>query len=141
MDKLDTATVYEIAERAHKGQKRRDGVTDYIEHVLAVAQRTAKMTDWDQQAVQVALLHDVLEDTQVTEFELREAGVDEEVIAAVKLLTKSVGQSYDAYVKRLVETKNRLALIVKKADILSNLADEPTDKQIKKYANALLILL
>ncbi len=63
-----------IARRAHAGQFRRDGSTPYIEHVITVAGRTSEFGG-DDQAIAIAWLHDVLEDTKETEESLRRAGI------------------------------------------------------------------
>jgi GTP pyrophosphokinase len=60
---------YEFAARAHAGRWRRSG-EPYITHPLAVAEILAKL-QLDQETVAAALLHDVLEDTEVTLEELR----------------------------------------------------------------------
>lgn len=95
---------------------------DYIHHPLAVA----KMCD-DPKEKTVALLHDVLEDTYVTEEELRENGFDEEIIDAVKLVThkrdKSIlddEEEYKTYIRKLKKTGNQIAIKVKIADLTHN---------------------
>ena len=124
-----------IAINAHAGQTRRDKKTPYIEHCYAVAKRVAHLGN---KYICVALLHDVLEETKVTAHDLLTAGVDEDIVVAVQLLTKHPSRSYDEYLK-LVKFNN-LACHVKIADMLSNLADSPTNKQIRKYAKGLLFL-
>lgn len=62
MDLIDTAR--ELARRAHQGQTRKDGVTPYIEHPLAVA-ATLSGYGYDDETVAAGLLHDVIEDTDV----------------------------------------------------------------------------
>lgn len=124
-----------IAINAHAGQTRRDKKTPYIEHCYAVAKRVAHLGN---KYICVALLHDVLEETKVTAHDLLTAGVDEDIVVAVQLLTKHPSRSYDEYLK-LVKFNN-LACHVKIADMLSNLADSPTNKQIRKYATGLLFL-
>ena len=126
----------DIAIKAHAGQYRRDGVTSYIYHVYEVAKRVNK---FDEDHICVALLHDVIEDSDITADDLLKEGVPEHIVAAVSLLTKYVGTTYKKY---LVEVKkNELARRVKIADMLSNLADDPTDNQIKKYAKGLDFLV
>ena len=124
-----------IAINAHAGQTRRDKKTPYIEHCYAVAKRVNHLGN---KYICVALLHDVLEDTNVTAHDLLAAGIDEDIVAAVQILTKHPSRSYDEYLK-LVKFNN-LACHVKIADMLSNLADSPTNKQIRKYATGLLFL-
>ena len=62
MHLIDTAR--ELARRAHAGQTRKDGVTPYIEHPLAVA-ATLSGYGYDDETVAAGLLHDVIEDTDV----------------------------------------------------------------------------
>lgn len=124
-----------IATEAHQGQSRRDGVTPYIEHAAAVASRAPK----SEESKAAAWLHDVLEDTDVSRQDLIAKGVPESVVAAVEALTKQEGLSYEANVERV--GANELAKGVKVADMLSDLADNPTEHQIRKYARGLLLLL
>ena len=60
---------YKFAETAHRGQKRRTG-EPYFSHALATARRLA---DWglDETTVAAGLLHDVVEDTEITEEDVR----------------------------------------------------------------------
>ena len=130
--------VFQIANDAHSGQYRRDGVTPYIKHPMDVATRVSHLGN---EYVAVAYLHDVLEDTDTTVDDLVNAGVPNDIIQAVSILTKHNHDkiSYDEY---LVNVKNNnLARRVKIADMLSNLADSPTDKQIRKYSKGLLFLV
>lgn len=122
-----------IAREAHDGQFRRDGVRPYIVHPEAVA---ARLENPDEKAV--AWLHDVIEDTNCDASQLRQAGIPEHIVEAVQLLTKSKGISYQDYLQTVAA--NPLARAVKIADMLSNLADSPTERQIVKYARGLLIL-
>lgn len=124
-----------IAVMAHKGQFRRDGVTPYIEHPKAVVEKLASESDAVQAA---AWLHDVLEDTPVTTGELRGVGIIPEVIEAVELLTKRKGVGYTDYLAGV--RGNEIARKVKIADMLHNLSDGPTERQIVKYAKGLLYL-
>jgi len=107
----------QVAARAHQGQKRKDG-TPYIAHPVRVAIRCgAKIYKV------VALLHDVIEDTDVTVEELRELGFTEEVILAVDAVTKRPGEQYADFIKR-IKAAGELAIAVKLADIEDNLEDQ-----------------
>jgi len=59
---------YRFSEKAHSGQKRRSGEA-YISHPVSVACIAARF-HLDSQSIQAALLHDVVEDTESTEFEI-----------------------------------------------------------------------
>jgi len=66
MTRLETA--YHFSEAAHSGQFRASG-EPYISHPLAVANILAQL-HLDSQALTAALLHDVMEDTEVTKTEI-----------------------------------------------------------------------
>lgn len=91
----------------------------------------------DPDAILAAYLHDSIEDGYVTEGELRGEGVSEKTIRLVKILTHG-SESYEDYIKKVKQDKT--ALLIKIADILDNLSDKPTVKQIKKYSAALFEL-
>ena len=62
-------TAYRFADKAHKGQKRLSG-EPYIIHPMAVALQLAQLGQ-DEDTVIAGLLHDVLEDTNISEIEVR----------------------------------------------------------------------
>ena len=124
-----------IAHSAHQGQFRRDNVTPYIQHPAAVAKRVAG----DPVVEAVAWLHDVLEDTAMTADDLRNRGMPDEVITRVAMLTKKEGANYEDYLAMI--RADPVACKVKIADMLSNLSDSPSERQILKYAKGLIVLL
>lgn len=131
-----------LACRAHAGQTRRDGRTPYISHPARVAARVGRETagkEWHDDAVAAAWLHDVLEDTHLTSANLRENHVPERVVQAVQRLTRLPQIPYDEYLSHLA--MDPIARQVKIADILDNLGDDPTPKQVSKYARALNFLV
>lgn len=136
---------YELAQKAHEGQTRRDGVTPYFNHVLDVA-RIVQMRGGDDLVIAAALLHDTKENCGIDDECLEDYKFDENVIGAVNLLTLDKRISYEDNI-RLIKNESKtniagqIALKVKLADNLSNLSDDPTDKQIVKYANSLKILM
>jgi (p)ppGpp synthase/HD superfamily hydrolase len=125
-----------IANIAHRGQTRRDGITPYINHPTQVA---ARFPD-DEDAQAVAWLHDVLEDGEITFQDLLGLSVPLRIAHAVRWLTRPCNgwQSYTSYICRL--SQNELARKVKIADMKCNLAEDPTPKQREKYARGLEIL-
>ena len=124
----------QIARKAHEGQHRRDGVTPYVTHPERVAKSIAGNEDLEA----VAWLHDVLEDTSETEESLLAAGIPQHIVDAVRCLTKEDGVEYEDYLAGI--NQNALARAVKIQDMLDNLSDGPTEKQIKKYCRGLLSL-
>lgn len=128
-----------IAKRAHAGQVDKAGV-DYIQHPLYVASQVKT-----EQEKAVALLHDVIEDSDVTADDLLALGLSNEVVTAVQILTKKKGQSYQEYLEEV--KSNNLARVVKLADLkhnsdLSRLKSVTnTDyERVKKYKNAIRYL-
>ena len=110
----------------HTGQTRFDGVTPYSEHPLAVAENFD-----DVVLICASYLHDVIEDCDVDVAELLIRGVDGEIVKLVALLTHEKDQPYDEYINQVCTDK--LAVKIKIADMLVNLADDPTKTQKKKY--------
>jgi RNA polymerase sigma factor (sigma-70 family) len=125
-----------IATKAHKNQFRKDGKTAYIQHIRDVV---SKLENSDENIRAAAWLHDVVEDNPNYSFqEIKRLGVPEDVIAAVRLLTKSQNQSVASYYKNI--RQNSIATAVKIADMLSNLADDPSESQRQRYQAGLKYL-
>jgi (p)ppGpp synthase/HD superfamily hydrolase len=103
-----------LATNAHAGQYDKAG-QPYILHALKVLHYT-KSTDEELQCI--AVLHDVVEDCDVSWEDLVRAGMSDRVIRGVMALTKQRGQSYDEY-KSLVFA-NVDAMRVKLADLRHN---------------------
>lgn len=103
-----------IAANAHNGQFDRGG-KPYFLHVMQVMHLL--QTD-DEELNCMAVGHDVIEDTDTTYQDLRDAGMTERVIEGIKTLTKVKGQTYEEYCEGLF--KNRDAMMVKKCDLRHN---------------------
>lgn len=101
-----------IAKKAHAGQVDKAGI-DYIQHPLYVASQVKT-----EQEKAVALLHDVLEDSDITAADLLAYGLPNEVVTAIQILTKKKGQSYQDYLEKV--KSNDLARVVKLADLKHN---------------------
>jgi (p)ppGpp synthase/HD superfamily hydrolase len=101
-----------IAVEAHTGQTEKSG-EPYILHALRVM---FAVPDIDARIVGV--LHDVIEDTSVTEGDLRAAGFSEPILDAVRGLTRAGSERYVDYVVAL--QRNPLAVRVKLADLTDN---------------------
>ena len=134
-----TDKALEIATLAHKGQKDLVGI-DYIEH----PKKVASFLNSDKEKA-VAYLHDVLEDTLLTEKDLLEMGIPNDIVVAVKVLTKEKGEPYTKYIERIKE--NKLACKVKIADLKHNMdlsripkLSQIDYKRLKKYERALTFL-
>lgn len=69
----------------------------------------------------IALLHDVLEDTNVTVFDLKRLGYSRKIIETVQLLTRSKDNSYEEYIDDLLESRSKEAVRIKYVDLLHNM--------------------
>ncbi|MBQ7202675.1 MAG: bifunctional (p)ppGpp synthetase/guanosine-3',5'-bis(diphosphate) 3'-pyrophosphohydrolase [Eubacterium sp.] len=106
-----------FATKKHKGQFRIGG-EEYITHPVAVA-KMLKKKGYGVDYQITALFHDLLEDTNATEQELIENGGNEEIVNAVRILTKFDGYVMHEYVSRIKH--NKMAFAVKNADRVHNL--------------------
>lgn len=124
---------------AHKNQKDKSGIP-YVFHPFHLAEQ---MTD--EISTVVALLHDVVEDTNYTLEDLTEMGFPSAVIDALKLLTYADDVPYMDYVREI--KTNPVASAVKLADLRHNsdlsrldVVDETALRRVQKYHNAIQFL-
>ena len=132
MDLYDKAL--RVCIMAHAGQFRHDGITPYHSHPIAVA---SLLPNYDEKIV--ALLHDVVEDTNWTIEDIEDMGFNDDIVVAVELLTHIKGESYQGYIECIMTSK--LATRVKLADIMHNISDCPTDRQKVKYVKSFKMLM
>ncbi len=133
-----TRLASKIAYKAHEGQVDKAGVP-YIFHPIHIAEQM----DTEESCI-VALLHDVVEDSDIT-IDYLSKYFSEEVMAALKILTKNENDDYVEYIKR-VKT-NKLATKVKLKDLKHNsdltrldiVTDEDRERSTK-YINAIRYL-
>lgn len=138
----------ELARKYHEGQTRHDRITPYIIHIEGVVENIKKIfngntilgfseTDIDN-TIAAGWLHDILENCKITIQELADSGINDDVIEMVKVLThdKEV-DTYEKYVENAINYSFG-TVIVKYCDMQYNINDEPTMKQLIKYANTLL---
>lgn len=137
--------VRDLVARAHAGQVDKLG-RDYMAHHLEPI--AALLVDEGDDAVMAGLLHDILEDTDVTSEDLLEAGVPARVVRAVESVSKRPGEDYDELIDRAAA--DPLGRLVKLADNAWNLAsneslartDQEGAKRLKaKYERARIRLL
>ncbi len=124
-----------LVAQAHQGQVDKAG-EPYILHPIRVMLRVKELT-----TRQVALLHDVVEDTEVTLNDLRQFGYTDEVIEAVELLTHGPQDDYETYIEQIA--RNPIAREVKLADLADNLdvtrlsrITEATERRLARYRRA-----
>lgn len=120
-----------IAFKAHEGQYDKGGYP-YIMHPLHLAE---EMTTEDE--VIIALLHDVLEDSEISLDFIKEQGFSEDVTNALVSLTRRKDEEYSEYIKRIKNTGG-IALSVKKADLRHNMALERLENLTEKDKERLI---
>ena len=138
MDDLDKAI--KLACNAHAGQKDKAG-KPYILHPLRLM-----LNFQNKQEQVVAVLHDTIEDSDMTLEDLASFGFSELTIDALDCLSKRKNEEYEDFIKRIVP--NELARKIKIEDIKDNLdltriesINSEDLKRVLKYHNSLRILL
>lgn len=115
--------IYNFVATAHDRQMRRGNIEPYYNHVKRVADNVVNHVGFSSDTIDiiaVALMHDVVEDTQHTFEQCFHYLKSQEAKDALVLLTKKKGESGDDYMNRLVSSGNRIALLVKYYDALDN---------------------
>ena len=135
----NTNKAMRLCYEAHQGQTDKSGIP-YVFHPIHVAEQ---MTD--EQTTIVALLHDVIEDTDYTLQDLAEMGFEQPVLDALALMTHKKGVPYLEYVAKL--KNNPIARAVKLADLRHNsdlsrldVVDEKAKSRLEKYKAAIELL-
>jgi (p)ppGpp synthase/HD superfamily hydrolase len=133
MSTLENAIV--LTAQKHAGQKDKSG-KPYILHPL----RVMLSMETEEERI-VAILHDILEDTDVTVSDLLKRGFSEEVVEAIRSVTRRENESYMDFIRRANE--NEIGRKVKIADLKDNMnwdrIQQPTDddlKRMQKYQKA-----
>ena len=128
-----------IAAEAHSGQVDKAGAP-YILHPLRLMFAVGTLEERI-----VAVLHDVIEDSDWTAAALQEEGFSDEVLAALDAVTRRESESYDEFVARA--GRDPVARVVKLADLRDNSdlsrIESPTEKdhlRVEKYRRAIAAL-
>ena len=131
----NTKKAMKLCFKAHKDQVDKSGMP-YVFHPFHVAEQ---MTD--EVTTIVALLHDVVEDTDYTLEDIAAEGFGEDILEAVALMTHEDDVPYLDYVAKLKD--NPIARAVKLADLAHNSdlsrigeIDEETKQRLEKYKKA-----
>lgn len=138
---------FRIAEKAHKGQFRHDGITNYIDHPIELA---SHFKEWEDKAI--AILHDAIEDGESNgvdgdyirkelyriDPDGKHQSVFTYIMGGVETLTHRRLETYMDYIRRVSASQYKVFKIM---DIFINLSDTPTERQKKKYIKAMKILL
>lgn len=124
---------------AHKEQLDKSNMP-YVFHPFHLAEQMET-----EETTVVALLHDVVEDTEYTIEDLKDMGFGEEITDAIALMTHAPDVEYMDYVRAIKE--NPIAKAVKLADLRHNsdltrmdVVDEWALRRNEKYARAIAFL-
>lgn len=118
---------YECAVKAHEGQKRKDG-SEYVTHCIAAAQICVEM-GLDEESVISALLHDTIEDTELTHEDISKrfgetvADIVEGVtkLTRVQYITKEDEQMENMRKMLMAMSRDIRVILIKIADRLHNM--------------------
>ena len=119
-----TKKALKICFNAHYNQVDKTGIP-YVFHPFHLAEQMN-----DENSVCVALLHDVVEDTEISYNDLINEGFNEDIIGALRLLTHNDDTPYMEYIKKI--KKNPLARKVKLADLNHNSDLSRLDLEVDK---------
>ena len=134
---------FELAERSHAGQKRKDG-TPYVSHCISAAVITAEM-GLDEDAIIAALLHDCIEDTSLTYDDIAH-NFGTAVADIVEGVTKLTRVQYTSIEEQQVENLRKMLLamakdirviLIKMADRLHNLRTMAYQSEEKQRVKSL----
>lgn len=128
------AKAIQIAVNAHQGQYDKGG-NAYILHPLKVMHY---LNTNDAELQCIAVLHDVVEDTNIAYQDLWDVGISQRVIEGVRCLTKQKGETQEEYFAKVCSNKD--AMLVKLADLRHNSdirrlkgVTEKDIKRVEKY--------
>ena len=134
-----TKKALKLCFEAHRDQTDKSGLP-YVFHPFHLAEQMD-----DEITATVALLHDVVEDTDITLADLKNMGFPDEVLEAVGMMTHDPSVPYLEYAAGLRE--NPVARTVKLADLRHNsdlsrldAVDEKALRRVEKYKKAIEIL-
>lgn len=92
------------------------GNNPYMEHLEYVSSHGRNETEKI-----IGLLHDTLEDTELTKEELLEFGFSKEIVEVIEILTRTKNKSYNEYIESIILSENESALYIKKIDMEHNM--------------------
>ena len=125
-----------IACEAHQGQSSING-EPYILHPLRLLIKAKS----NEERI-IAILHDVVEKTNISLADLKNKGFDQNIISSIDSLSRRRGESYVDYIGRLMQ--NRISVKIKLLDLADNIKMHSEnnengiyDVKINQYKNAL----
>lgn len=129
---------FELVEEVFKGKVDKGG-SFYINHLIKVASKVR--SDEDKT---IALLHDIIEDTNITKRDLLDMGFSKKIVDTVAILSRKKDETYSEFIQRIIDSKNISAIRVKIADLednmdlkrIANYTDKDVNRVEKRYKPA-----
>ena len=125
-----------IACEAHQGQSSING-EPYILHPLRLLIKAKS----NEEKI-IAILHDVIEKTNISLLDLKNKGFDQNIISSIDSLSRRRSESYIEYIERLMQ--NKISVKIKLLDLADNIKIHSEnndngiyDAKINQYKNAL----
>ena len=125
-----------IAYEAHQGQYSING-EPYILHPLRLLIKAKS----NEERI-IAILHDVIEKTNISLADLKNKGFDQNIISSIDSLSRRRNESYIEYIKRLMQ--NKISVKIKLLDLADNIKIHSEnndngiyDSKIIQYKNAI----
>ena len=125
-----------IACEAHQGQSSING-EPYILHPLRLLIKAKS----NEERI-IAILHDVIEKTNISLLDLKNKGFDQNIISSIDSLSRRRSESYIEYIERLMQ--NKISVKIKLLDLADNIKIHSenndngiNDAKIIQYKNAL----
>ena len=107
----------DIARIAHADQTRKNG-EPYVNHPFRVSDHVITQSEKI-----IAVLHDVLEDTEITPGQLIDFHISKKNVRLIQILTREKNETYYDYIHRIIKSKNKIVMRVKMVDLDDNMSD------------------
>ncbi len=140
LDKPKIQHFYDTVKYLYLDELNDDELYELQLDIICNWKETIDPTTFRNSLKKVALLHDILEDTDTTIEELKEMGITDTEIALISILTRSPDKPTDIYWKEIFRSPE--ALTIKLADRISNMKDiiswikiDKNNKVMKKILN------
>lgn len=105
----------EISSELFKHETDKGGLP-YMLHLLYVYRHV-----YTKEEKVIALLHDVIEDKNISESELLDIGFPKKIVDDISILTRKEGADYSSYIENIVKNASKEALEVKLSDLKNNI--------------------
>jgi (p)ppGpp synthase/HD superfamily hydrolase len=129
-----------ISRIGHRKQVDKNG-HPYIQHIIRVVDlcwlHRLQIGSLIYRATEVAWLHDLLEDTDITAQELLDIGIEPLVVDSVQMLTRDKTITYAEYINRIDKSGDHVALFVKIQDLTDHLLNPGLPETLRpRYLSA-----